>query len=356
LLEGFDLTIAETWESMAAMRQSDDEKLMRIALAEAARGVGMTSPNPAVGAVIVSASGRVLAKGYHSQAGAAHAEIEALTSLGRRPPRGARMVVTLEPCSTEGRTGACTAAIIASGIKTVVVGVRDPNPAHGGRGLRVLRKAGVTVRSGVLAKDCRDLNRGFNKWITTGVPWVIAKAGMSADGRITRPAGEGQWLTGREARQDVQRLRARVDAIVVGAGTVRADDPRLTVRGIRGARQPWRVVLARESHLPRGAKLFSDNQRHRTLIYRRLALVEVLQALGRRDVTSVLIEGGSQVHGEAFAAGLVDEVVLYYAPIFCGGEGLPLLDGVLTDGSVRLVETEMTALGRDFRLRGLVKK
>src|SRR4030095_3177648 len=165
--------------------------------------------------------------------------------------------VTLEPCSTEGRTAPCTDAILRAGVRSVVVGAIDVNPRHSGKGIVQLRNAGVRVRDGVLADECAQINEAFNKWIVTGRPFVIAKCGVSRDGGLTRPAGESRWMTGGSVRRHAHQLRARVDAILVGAETVRADNPRLTGRGVRGARQPWRVVLSRSGKLPQRAHLFS---------------------------------------------------------------------------------------------------
>ena len=300
------------------MSRADDEKFMRLALREAARGIGLTSPNPVVGAVIVK-GGRVLAKGLHRAAGGPHAEIEALRAL-RNPSRacGATIYVTLEPCCTHGRTPPCTDAILAAGFSRVVVGATDPNPRHAGRAFAILEKAGVRVTHGVLAAECTVLNAAFNKWITTGLPLVIAKAGLSLDGRLARPHGEGQWLTSAASRMDAMKLRASVDAILVGAGTVLADNPRLTLRGVRG-RQPLRVVLAGRRPLPPGAHLFCDEHRGRTVVYRGKTLRQVLRDLARRGCTSVMIEGGGSLLGAAFDARLVDRVRFYFAPLLCGG-------------------------------------
>ena len=298
---------------------------MRLALREAERGVGRTSPNPAVGAVIVR-GGRVLARGYHRAAGQPHAEIEALRAL-KRPAqaRGATIYVTLEPCSTHGRTPPCTDAILHAGLARVVIGATDPNPRHAGSGVGILEAGGIQVRAEVLGEACRRLNRPFNRWIVTGRPWVIAKAALTLDGRLTRPPDEDRWLSGPAARAHAHRQRARVDAILVGAGTVRADNPRLTVRGVADAdpgRQPWRVVRTRGGDLPAGAHLFTDEWRERTLVFRGRPLAAVLGDLGARQVTSVLIEGGGQVLGQAFGAGLVDEVQFYFTPWLAGGSGV----------------------------------
>lgn len=297
----------------------DDVKFMRAALREARRGAGLTSPNPAVGAVIVR-GGRIVARGFHRCAGMPHAEIEAIAALKNpRLASGAILYVTLEPCSTLGRTPPCVAAILRNGFARVVVGAIDPNPAHAGRGVEMLRAAGVEVVTGVLESECRDLNFAFNKWIVTGMPFVIAKAALSLDGRLTRPPREGQWLSNAASRADAQRLRASVDAILVGAGTVRADNPRLTVRGIPGFRQPWRVIVARRGPLPKDAHVFTDKHRERTLVFRDRTLRAVLRELGRREISSVLIEGGGAVLGDAIDRRLVDRVQLYLAPFLCGG-------------------------------------
>jgi diaminohydroxyphosphoribosylaminopyrimidine deaminase / 5-amino-6-(5-phosphoribosylamino)uracil reductase len=291
---------------------------MRAALNEAKKALGQTSPNPAVGAVLIVGN-RVVARGHHREAGRDHAEVECFRNFGAPVPARATLYVTLEPCSTEGRTGPCTNAILQAGVKNVVVGAIDVNPRHSGKGIALLRNAGLSVREGVLADECAQINEAFNKWIVTGRPFVIAKCGMSLDGRLTRPAGESHWITGRSARHHAHQLRSRVDAILVGAETVRVDNPRLTVRGIRGARQPWRVVLTRSGKLPRRANLFADTLASQTLIFQSKSLATVLKNLGERDVTSVLIEGGGEVLGQALDARLIDKVQLYLGPILTGG-------------------------------------
>ena len=300
------------------MSRARDEKFMRAALNEAKKALGQTSPNPAVGAVLVVGN-RIVARGHHRGAGRGHAEVECLRNFGAPPPVRATLYVTLEPCSTEGRTLPCTDAILQAGIRNVVVGTIDVNPRHSGKGIVQLRNAGVSVREGVLADECAQINEAFNKWIVTGRPFVIAKCGMSLDGRLTRPAGESRWITGRSARRHSHQLRVQADAILVGAETVRADNPRLTVRGVRGARQPWRVVLTRSGKLPRRAQLFSDRFSSQTLIYRRESLAAVLRSLGKRGVTSVLIEGGGDVLGQAVDTRLIDKLQLYLGPILTGG-------------------------------------
>src|SRR5436853_2908738 len=294
------------------------EKFMRAALNEAKRALGQTSPNPAVGAVLVI-NDRIVAKGHHREAGRDHAEIECLHNFGRRVTQRATLYITLEPCSTAGRTAPCTDAILNAGIKNVVVGTIDVNPRHSGKGITQLRNAGVKVREGILADECTRLNEAFNKWIISGRPFVIAKCGMSLDGRLTRRSAEHRWITGPSARRHAHELRAHVDAVLVGAETVRADNPRLTVRGVRRARQPWRVALTRSGQLPRRAQLLTDKFAARTLIYKRKSLASVLKDLGKRGITSVLIEGGGEVLGEALDKRLIDKVHIYVGLIFTGG-------------------------------------
>ena len=292
---------------------------MRVALREAARGTGQTSPNPAVGALIVS-GGKILARGFHHAVGQPHAEIEALHALRKNEhARGATLYVTLEPCSTRGRTPPCVDAIVAAGFARVVIGAIDPNPAHAGRAVNILRRHRIAVTLGVLEAECRELNVFFNKWIVTKTPFVIAKAGMSLDGRITRPVSEGPGITGPAARARVHRLRAQVDAILIGGETLRLDDPQLTVRGVRGARQPMRVIVSKSGKLPVHARVFQDMHKDRTLVYAGKSLRAVLRDLGRRDITSVLIEGGMRTLGEAFDHRLVDRVEFHVAPLLLAG-------------------------------------
>lgn len=335
------------------MTTEADEKFMRAALDEAKRALGMTSPNPAVGAVLVI-DDKIVAKGHHREAGRAHAEIECLRNFGGPVPAHAKLYVTLEPCSTAGRTARCTDAIIRAGVKNVLVGVQDVNPRHSGRGIVQLRSAGIRVREGILGAQCTRLNEAFNKWIVTDLPFVIGKCGMSLDGRLTRPPGEPQWITERAARIDAHQLRAVMDAVLVGAETVRADNPRLTVRGVRRARQPWRVVLTRSGRLPRHAFLFSDKFAARTLIYRRRSLAAVLRDLGRRGITSVMIEGGGEVLGEALDQRLVDKIQIYLGPILTGGPvtAFPGKGTNSTADALRLRDVEFERIGQTVRVTG----
>ncbi len=329
---------------------SGHDHWMRLALAEARRGAGLTSPNPCVGAVIVK-DGALLGSGWHRKAGGPHAEVEALRGVDAR---GATIYITLEPCSTHGRTPPCVAALTAAGVARVVWGADDPNPQHTGRAREILTAAGVEVISGVLEKECREVIAPFAKLITTGLPYVIAKAGTSLDGRITRPAGEGQWLTGEAARADAMKLRAQCDAILVGAETVRHDDPALTLRGPdipASKEQPWRVVLTRSGDLPLDAQIFTDAHKDRTLVMRDLPLAEALKSLAARGVMQVLIEGGGTVLAAAFSARLVDEVVFYTAPLI-SGSGRPVVDtAAFEGGSVALHFVSAEMIGGDVKLR-----
>jgi diaminohydroxyphosphoribosylaminopyrimidine deaminase/5-amino-6-(5-phosphoribosylamino)uracil reductase len=330
-----------------------DETFMWAALAEARRGIGTASPNPAVGAVLVQ-RGRITATGYHRATGLPHAEIECLADASGASLRSATLYVTLEPCSTTGRTPPCTEAIVRAGVGRVVIGATDPNPSHSGRGIRELRAAGIEVTTNVLAVECTRLNEAFNKWIVTGKPFVIAKCGMSLDGRLTRPPNEERWITSAAARRHAMQLRLQVDSILIGAATLRQDDPRLTIRGARETRQPWRVVLTRSGKLPREAHLFADRFAERTLVYRKKTLGEVLADLGRKEVTSVLIEGGGDVLGQAFDARLVDRVQFYLAPLLTGGPVLAVSGngaGSTVEGA-RLAEIRYEKLGRDLVISG----
>lgn len=335
---------------------NNDERFMRAALSEAQKSVGDTNPNPAVGAVLVL-SNRIVARGRHRRAGLPHAEVECLRSFKRRVPKNAVLYVTLEPCSSVGRTGPCTDEIIRAGVRAVVIGATDPNPRHRGRGIEILRSAGIEVRSGVLAEECAGLNEAFNKWIATGIPFVIAKCGMSLDGRLTRPKPEGRWITSAAARRDAQRLRAESDAILVGAETIRNDNPQLTVRGVRHFRQPMRVVLTRSGKLPRRAHIFADRNAKNTLVYRNEPLAAVLADLGKKDVVSVTIEGGGSVLGHALDQRLIDKVQIYIAPIFVGGGVVAFAgDGARsTSQSARLERVRFENVGPDLCVTGYPK-
>jgi diaminohydroxyphosphoribosylaminopyrimidine deaminase/5-amino-6-(5-phosphoribosylamino)uracil reductase len=378
---------------------AQDERFMRRALALARRGLGKTSPNPSVGAVLVR-GGKIIGEGWHKRAGGPHAEVEALraarwsdqlsvindrsktrTPITVHQSPVTTMYVTIEPCSTWGRTPPCTDAIIAAGVKRVVVAARDPNPKHNGRGLKVLRRAGIRVETGLLADGATRMNETFNKWITTGLPFVIGKAAMSLDGKIATRTGDSKWITSENARRAAHQLRACVDAVMVGANTVIRDNPQLTLRhGVRG-RQPLRVVVDAHGRTPKSAKLFRDKHRGRTLVltttlssarwrrclvlrgigaevvaqkHGRVELRAALRALGKHDVTSVLVEGGGELVGSMFDARLVDRVALFFAPIVIGGrEAVSAIGGkgaAKVKRAVRLRDCRWQSIGRNEML------
>lgn len=334
-----------------------DEHFIKQALREAKKGLGLTSPNPPVGAVIVSADGSVLGAGYHRRAGGPHAEIEAIRKVAQKHPlkalKEATLYVTLEPCSTSGKTPACTDAIIEHGFARVVYGCNDPHPGHRGRAKRLLDRRKIAVTSGVLEKQCQSLIRFFAKHTTTGLPWVIAKTALTLDGKTTLPPGQGKWITGEEARADVQRLRSQADAILIGGATLRADNPRLTLRGTaanKGRPQPWRIITTQRGDLPPQARVFCDRHRDRTLVFKKQSLRRILTKLGKMGVQSVMVESGGKLLTNALSNNLLDEVILYYAPIIGGGG----TRAVQADGLTRALESlEIRRFGRDFRVRGL---
>ena len=334
------------------MTPMSDEYWMNLALDEARKGIGKTAPNPPVGAVIVKDE-VLLGKGWHHAAGQPHAEREALADAAGKDVKGATIYVTLEPCSTNGRTPPCTAGIIEAGISRVVYACVDRNPDHAGRADDLLKAAGIEVLSGVCADEAGKILRPFFKVRETGLPWVIWKSAMSLDGRITRPAGEGQWLTGEPARADVQELRSTVDAILTSGETIRRDKPALTIRVtelLAGRQQPWRVIV---SDFPE--TLPEDEPRDRTLIRPRANLEGTLRGLAKEQgVLTIMVEAGGVFSAALFEAGLVDEVVVYYAPILCGGPS-PGLAGSGLKESLQLEEIEFQQLGNDVRLRGVVK-
>lgn len=336
-----------------------DEEWMKIALDEAAKGVGKTAPNPCVGAVIVKA-GILLGKGYHHRAGLPHAEREALAAAirlhGAPAVRGATAYVTLEPCSSFGRTPPCVDGLIEAGIARVVYACEDPNPAHAGRADALLAQAGVVVEKGVCEKEARHLLRAFAKVQRCGLPWVIVKWGMSLDGRITRPAGEGAWLTNEQSRADVQQLRAEVEMILTSGETVRQDLPALTIRDsslCEGREQPWRLVLSRQAdRLPLHAPLFTDAHAQRTLV-RAGDLTEILRhVVIEQGVLTVLVEAGGTLVAELLQANLVDEIVGYMAPMITGG--LPAVAGNRMP-EFHLHNVVWTRIGDDMKFRALVQ-
>jgi len=362
-----------------------DIHFMRLALAEAEKGLGRTAPNPCVGAVVVRED-QVVGRGYHRRAGTPHAEVNAIRDAGTAC-RGATIYVTLEPCNHTGRTPPCTAAILDAGIRRVVIGMKDPNPQVTGGGADYLRSQGLEVSSGLLEEDCRRLNYPFLKHSTTGLPWVIMKAGMSLDARISRQPGRGGAITGKESRQFVHKLRDRTDAILIGSRTALVDDPSLTTRLEKGrGRDPVRIVLDSRLRLSPGARMLGQESNAPTWIFAsadadadraarlrdqgavvvsmevdeqgRLLLHPILEYLGRHDITSVLVEGGAAVHGSFLGQGLVDQVFLFLAPYFIGDQGVPLVSGYGCDvpgiSCPQLEKITLERLGRDILLQGLL--
>ncbi|MBU0730494.1 MAG: bifunctional diaminohydroxyphosphoribosylaminopyrimidine deaminase/5-amino-6-(5-phosphoribosylamino)uracil reductase RibD [Proteobacteria bacterium] len=358
---------------------------MKLALREAAKGIGKTSPNPCVGAVVVR-GGKVVGKGYHRKAGTPHAEVNALRAAGELA-RGATIYVTLEPCNHTGRTPPCTKAILESGIKRVVVGMPDPNPQVKGGGCDFLTKKGLSVTSGVLEEECRAINRPFIKHIQTGLPWVILKAGCSLDGRIAVANGQSGWITNDQSRAEVHRVRNRVDAILIGVGTVLADDPSLTARlPNRRGKDPLRVILDTQLRMPPQAKMLKQRSAAATWIFcgkqydkarrnmledagaivrpvrvtnGRLDLTAVLEILGSQQLTSVLVEGGSKVHGSFLRADLIDQALIFLAPILIGSDGIPLIDtmGLQSVQNARRFKTIRTRrFGDDIMIDALVNQ
>lgn len=337
---------------------NEDTTWMKIALHEGRKGLGFTSPNPPVGAVLVK-DDQILGKGWHQKAGEPHAEINAIEDALKRHPdadlKKASLYVTLEPCSTEGRTGACTEAILKHQIGRVVIGCLDPNPDHAGAGIEILEKAKVKVVAGCREDECEHLIRFFAKYITSGRPWVIAKTAITLDGRTTLRGEDGPWITGELAQDDVQKLRRQIDAILVGGETIRRDNPRLTLRGefAKDRPQPWRVILTATKELPEGAKVFTDEHHERTMLLRGASLEKSLDLLGKQGICSVMVESGGRLLSHGLANDLVDEVVIYIAPILGGGDTrLFPVDRIVAD----LADVTYEQIGRDMRVTGFPKR
>ena len=300
---------------------NSDSGFMLEALALAKMGWGLTNPNPMVGAVIVR-DGEVIGQGFHRKAGEAHAEINALNDAARRgrDVRGATLYVTLEPCCTTGRTPPCTDAIIRAGIGKVVIGAVDPNPRHDGRGVDILRAAGIEVVCGVESIACARLNECFFHWISSGKPFVFLKLAVTLDGRIATESGDSKWITGSEARRRVQQLRRLCDAIIVGGNTFRCDEPRLTVREPENwERQPQRVIVSNSITPAEVAGFYPDGRAEVIALPDAEAWQEYMLDLGERRMMAVLIEGGGEVAASALRAGVVDYVEFHIAPKILGG-------------------------------------
>jgi diaminohydroxyphosphoribosylaminopyrimidine deaminase/5-amino-6-(5-phosphoribosylamino)uracil reductase len=370
------------------MSGADDERFMRRALELARQAWGKTHPNPMVGAVLVE-DGRISAEGFHERDGGPHAERVALASLARNPQPGCTLYVTMEPCSTEGRTGACTDALVSAGIRRVVVGTADPNPAHAGRGLEILRKAGAEVVTGVLEAECADLNLIFNHWITRGAPLFAGKLASTLDGRIATRTGESRWITGTEARADVHRWRRLFPAIAVGAGTVMKDNPRLTSRiGGESEECPIRFVFdgrlrsVSDRDLP---KVYSDEFSKRTIVVTtqhggmgyvrklreggtgvwvfestsgRVPFSQFRSRCAAEGISGVFFEGGAELLSRALIERELDYLLMYHAPLILADErAKPVLSGLRTEKlaqAIRLSNVRRLALGDDSLVRGSV--
>ena len=360
-----------------------DHGMMARALQLAERGLWTTSPNPRVGCVLVR-DGEVVGEGWHERAGEAHAEVNALLQAGDRA-RGATAYVTLEPCSHYGRTPPCAEALIASGVSRVVAAMADPNPLVAGKGLELLQAAGIATAVGLMEAEAKELNIGFVSRMTRGRPWVRLKAAASLDGKTALNNGVSQWITGPEARQDGHRWRARACAILTGIGTVRDDDPQLTVRGLAVARQPLRVIVDSKLEISPQAKILHgggvlvvgaiDHPEKMAMLSRKgtsfgarcdgveveilpnaagkVELKDLLEALGRRGVNEVHVEAGFKLNGSLMREGLIDEVLLYLAPCLVGDNAnglfnLPELTSL--DGRQRLQIRDVRQVGADIRV------
>lgn len=351
---------------------NNDEKYMMRAIELARLGEGLTRPNPPVGAVLVQ-DGEIVAEGWHKKAGAPHAEVSCLQSaIGNL--KSAILYVTLEPCSTQGRTPPCTDLILENGIGRVVVAVEDLNPKHAGRGLEILREAGVEVISGVCENEGREVIAPFEKFITTGMPYVTLKLASTLDGKIADHLGDSKWITGPEARGRVQAMRRRADAIMAGAGTVRADDPSLLPRPDEG-RKPWRVVIG--GNIPADATVLTDEAKDRTLVFdveghcpqcpqttrpsslQRDSLADILMELAdRHDIMHVLCEGGGRLAAGLIEGKLVDEFAFFIAPKLMGADGVPNFSrtGGLISNAENLKFESMEQVGKDILIKAKVEK
>ena len=368
----------------AGQFQDFDEQMMARAISLARNGLGRTSPNPLVGAVIVR-DGRIVAEGWHRKAGTPHAEIHALNMAGELA-RGATVYVSLEPCAHYGRTGPCARALVEAGVSRVVVAMTDPNPKVAGKGIAILQEANIEVTTGVLEQEARQLNEVFLKWMITGLPFVALKTAMTLDGKIATAAGQSQWITNEASRYETHRLRDIYDGILVGINTALADNPSLTTRlkEYQG-RNPVRIVVDSRARLPLTAKLVTDGAA-RTIVAvteqapaerveaLRSAGVEIIVAgssnhvdmhslmeqLGAMKISSVLVEGGGSVNFSLLQAGLVDRVYAFIAPKLVGGrDALTPVEGEgfqELDRAVELENIQLRQLGSDVLLTGIVKR
>jgi len=359
-----------------------DNYYMRQALGIAQYATGRTSPNPLVGAVIVK-DGHIVGQGWHRQAGTPHAEIHALAQAGELA-KGATIYVTLEPCSHYGRTGPCTDALIEAGIKKAVVAMTDPNPEVSGNGLTRLRSAGIEVVEGILAAEAAKLNEVFIKWITTGMPFGVLKIAMSLDGKIAAYTGHSQWITGSSARAYVHKLRDIYDGILVGSGTVLADDPLLTSRLPEGGQNPVRIIVDSMARTPLTANVITDKQAPTLIAVSQAAPLEKVAALrghgvevlvleqtpqglnlrqlfkilGERHITSIFVEGGATINASLLAANLIDKVYCFIAPKIIGGQtALSPVGGTgveRVDQAILLEDITTQTIGTDILVNGYI--
>jgi diaminohydroxyphosphoribosylaminopyrimidine deaminase/5-amino-6-(5-phosphoribosylamino)uracil reductase len=361
-----------------------DEQFMRRAIELATKGKGMTSPNPIVGAVVVK-NGKIVGEGYHKRAGTPHAEIVALRRAGIKA-HGADLYVTLEPCCHYGRTPPCCDAIIASGIKRVIVGMRDPNPLVNGKGISFLKTKGIDVIQGVLEEEYGHLNKAYQKWIVSGIPYVTMKAALSLDGKIATTSGESKWITNEACRRYVHHLRSLHDAIVVGVNTVRHDNPELTVR-LPGKdekklavildekldvppssklfrRKPKQLIIATTSRAPKRRRAQFEKMGHQILLCRSTSrgyifLPHLLLQLGAQGITSLMVEGGGEVFSDFFNRGLVDRIVACIAPKIIGGKGRDWLPNVSIEklkSAPHLSDMDIKIFGDNVVIEGYMKK
>jgi diaminohydroxyphosphoribosylaminopyrimidine deaminase/5-amino-6-(5-phosphoribosylamino)uracil reductase len=360
-----------------------DERFMREAIRQARRGLGRTSPNPAVGAVLVR-DGSVLASGFHRKAGEDHAEIEVLKKVVGQVRGEDTLYVTLEPCNHHGKTPPCTEAILKSGIKRVVVGMKDPNPKVAGDGCDFLVRHGIEVTTGVMAPECRRLNEAFIKFVTTDRPFVMVKSALTLDGWTATSTGHSKWITNEKSRRFVHRIRARVDGIMVGIGTILVDDPLLTVRlGGRRTRNPVRIIVDTHLKIPPNAHALNENLQGKTIIAvsrlvptemmrdlekenvsiltckekdGRIDLRDLLALLGKMSITSVLVEGGAGIVGSMIRDRLVDKFYIFHAPKLLGGsDGLPMASGPgprFMDGCLNMKEVKVRRFDGDVLIEG----
>ncbi|GAO36974.1 riboflavin biosynthesis protein RibD [Sulfuricella sp. T08] len=359
------------------MFSAADHEFMARALRLAEKGLYTTTPNPRVGCVIVN-DDKVVGSGWHERAGEPHAEIHALTQAGELA-QGATAYVTLEPCSHHGRTPPCVGALIQAGVGRVVVAMVDPNPQVAGEGLTQLQQAGIQTDIGLLEKEAHDLNIGFVSRMTCGRPWLRLKIAASLDGKTALNNGVSQWITGPDARRDAHRLRARSCAVLTGIGTVLADDPMLNVREVETPRQPLRVVVDSTLRMPPGAKMLlgedvlvvtasSDPTKAACLrdagaevlvlppLDGRVDLARMLDELGKRGINEVTVEAGRGLNGALVRQGLVDEFVIYFAPLLLGDRARGMFDLpelVEMGGRRELRIADVGMVGRDVRIRAL---